>query len=134
MQRGQAVVVIPHSLPGPFSIAIWPLAQSKESDPMLDVEDLCSTAVVINIDPSQGASIPVCAADRSTLLQHLYEKTIYAVPPSTGSIIMKAAVRTTIPGTQRPFRAITRFGTCWWGRFITPFVVGPGGDSDSPLS
>jgi hypothetical protein len=38
------------------------------------------------------ASIPVCAADRSTLSQHLYEKTIYAVPPSTGSIVMKAAV------------------------------------------
>src|SRR5215216_2324667 len=43
------------------------------------------------------------------------------------------ALRTTIPGTQRPFRAKTRFGTCWWGRLITPFVLGPGGDSETSL-
>jgi len=35
------------------------------------------------------------------------------------------ALRTTIPGTQRPFRAITRFGTCRWGRFIHPSLWDP---------
>src|SRR5215217_9607004 len=41
--------------------------------------------------------------------------------------------RTTILGIQRPFRAKPRFGTWRWGRFLSPFVLGPGGDSESPL-
>src|SRR5215208_1768191 len=41
--------------------------------------------------------------------------------------------RTTILGIQRPFRAKPRFGTWRWGRFLSPFVLGPGGDSKSPL-
>jgi hypothetical protein len=51
------------------------------------------TAFVLNIDPiSWEASMPVYAADRSTLTAAPLQEDHSRLPPSTGSIIMKAAV------------------------------------------